>query len=108
MHNKYLAPIIPTASQLKTSVLKKRIQISESILVNKISKTSDWILWKCFLCSTEIPVWYKEENPRYLYCPKCRPKTIHKPDALLLRYHLIFTKTVNEHIKENSNITDII
>lgn len=106
--SKYLYPIIPTNKQILISLLRKRIQISEELQIKKICKTVDYIKWKCFLCSEEIPVWYKEYNPRYLYCTKCRPKTIHKPDPLLLRYHLIFLKTINEHIKNNTNIKDIL
>lgn len=101
---KYLYPISPTKSQITTSLLRKRIQISDNIINKQLSETTNYIMWPCFLCSTKIPVWYKEATPRYFYCHTCRPKAIHKPDPLLLRYMLIFTKTINQHITENSNI----
>lgn len=104
MQSRYLAKITPTKKQLVTAHLYKRIANSEHIIVRELSRTTESIVWKCFLCSETIHVWYKEYNPRYLYCAKCRPQAIHKPDPLLLRYHLIFTKNVHQHIKENSNI----
>lgn len=67
------------------------------------TKSSDYVIWKCFQCSKFIRVHYKSKNLKNLFCSDCRPKILRK-NGILFRYAIMYKNHVGSLLIKNSNI----
>lgn len=101
----YQSSLTPTQDQLLFATVDAWVGYSENRM-KRAARSSEYVHWRCFNCSCDIRVHYKNSNLRNLYCKECRPKVVRK-NGVILRYMMLFKNHVRAIILNNTKIKNI-